>query len=84
MSPLQYHPSRNTASVASGDFQYPSMNCGPRITSSPISPGRDIVAVLIHYAAIRLRHRRAYCIPADTVQASRNPMCVTGEASVMP
>src|SRR5580700_71739 len=38
-SPDQYHPSCITAAVASGDFQYPSMNCGPRITNSPSSPG---------------------------------------------
>ena len=35
----KYHPSRRTAAVACGSFQYPIMNCGPRMTSSPCSPG---------------------------------------------
>ena len=59
ISPVQYQPSRRTAAVASGDFQYPSMNCGPRMTNSPMSPGATSLFFLVEHATLSLSHGRA-------------------------
>jgi hypothetical protein len=57
MSPEKYQPSRRTAAVACGSFQYPSMICGPRMMSSPGSPGAPHWSFKIDDAAFGERER---------------------------
>src|SRR5213078_1134574 len=68
MSPVSSHPSRRTAAVSAGWFQYPFITCGPRTASSPASfGGMSLDGSWVHELRVRIWERDADALLDDAV-----------------